>query len=256
MDEHLVIAIPSRFGAARLPGKPLREVAGKTLIAHVIERALELSAEVVVATDDQRIARIATAYSVKSVMTRSDHATGSDRLAEVAAQLRWSDSTLVVNLQGDEPLMPIDCLRAVVDALRDDPGAAAATLMTPIVHMHEVLDPSCVKVVCDQQSRALYFSRAPIPWARDAWSRARDTMPASPVYRHLGLYAYRAVTLRRFAQLPQSPLERIESLEQLRLLENGLAIAVRVAPQEIPAGVDTEADLQRVEALLLQRRDL
>ncbi len=251
MTEKVVIAIPSRYGATRLPGKPLREIAGKALISHVIERALSFAnCSVVVATDDPRIADIASAYGVTPVMTRAEHPTGSDRLAEVAAKLGWRDETIVVNLQGDEPMMPISCLTAVVEALSEDTSAAAATLMTPILQMHEVLDPSCVKVVVDLRGRALYFSRAPIPWARDTWAQTREQLPTTPIYRHLGLYAYRSGTLRRFAGLAQSPLEKTESLEQLRLLENGLPIAIRVAPEAIPAGVDTEADLHRVAALL------
>lgn len=251
MSDPIVIAIPARFGASRLPGKPLREIAGKPLIAHVIDRALGFEAgELVVATDDERIARVALDRGVRAVMTQSSHATGSDRLAEVGRVLRWSDQTIVVNLQGDEPLMPQSCLRAVIAALQADPGAAAATLSTPIEHSEQIFDPNCVKLVTDQRGRALYFSRAPIPWARDAWAKNCGELPAGAAQRHLGLYAYRAATLQRFAQLPQSPLEKLESLEQLRLLENGLAIAVTLAPEPIPAGVDTEEDLERVARIL------
>jgi 3-deoxy-manno-octulosonate cytidylyltransferase (CMP-KDO synthetase) len=246
MSEDFVIAIPARFGASRLPGKPLRLIAGLPLIAHVIKRAQLLpGAVIVVATDDSRIAGIAEDLGVRSAMTRSEHATGSDRLAEVADQLGWSDSTVVVNLQGDEPLMPASCLLAVVAALEQDGGAAAATLATEVTDIAEMFDPACVKVVCDQRGRALYFSRAPLPWARDAFARSRETLPPTPALRHVGLYAYRAGTLRRFAQLPKSPLEQAESLEQLRLLENGLAIAVRLAPEAIPPGIDTPEDLER-----------
>lgn len=256
MRERLIIAMPARYGASRLPGKPLLEIAGKPLIAHVIERAAQMpGCERVVATDDPRIADVARSLGVDAVLTRTDHPTGSDRLAEVAERLGWPDDSIVVNLQGDEPLMPLSCLHAVVDALREDPGAAAATLATPIVHAAEVHDPACVKVVADQRGRALYFSRAPIPWARDAWAQDRQALPPGlPVQRHLGLYAYRAGTLRRFAALKQTPLERYESLEQLRLLENGLAIALRAAPEAIPPGVDTPADLARVAQLLMTAR--
>ena len=252
MSDPIVIAIPARFGASRLPGKPLREIAGKPLIAHVIERALSFDeGELVVATDDARIAKVAEDRGVRAVMTQSTHATGSDRLAEVGRVLNWSDETIVVNLQGDEPLMPQSCLRAVIAALQADPGAAAATLSTPIEHIEQIFDPNCVKLVTDQRGRALYFSRAPIPWARDAWAKNRGELPASATAsRHLGLYAYRAATLRHFSQLPQSPLEILESLEQLRLLENGLGIAVTRAPEPIPAGVDTEEDLERVAKIL------
>ena len=254
MSERIVLAIPARFAASRLPGKPLRMLAGRPLIAHVIDRARCLhGTEVVVATDDPRIASVVTSLGVDVAMTRADHATGSDRLAELAVARQWSDDTIVVNLQGDEPLMPVSALLAVIEALRSDPGAAAATLATPVSEVAEAFDPACVKVVCDVLGRALYFSRAPVPWARDAWARDRDVLPPTPLLRHLGLYAYRAATLRRFSQLAQTPLERAENLEQLRLLENGMGIAVRLAPEMIPPGVDTPEDLVRVEtALALQ----
>jgi 3-deoxy-manno-octulosonate cytidylyltransferase (CMP-KDO synthetase) len=226
------------------------------LIAHVVDRAKALAdVEIVVATDDQRILDVATAMGIEAVITRPDHATGSDRLAELAGKLDWPDDAVVVNLQGDEPLMPVSALRAVIEALRVDERAAAATLATAIQSVREAFDPACVKVVCDRSMRALYFSRAPIPWARDVWAADRSVLPDSPMLRHLGLYAYRASTLRQFSLLPQSPLERVESLEQLRLLENGLPIAVRLAPEPIPPGVDTEQDLARVEAALMQRTE-
>ncbi len=251
MVERTIIAIPARYAASRLPGKPLRLLAGRPLIAHVVDRArLMTGVEVVVATDDQRIAEVVQAMGVTVAMTRPDHATGSDRLAELVDTMGLPDDCVVVNLQGDEPLMPVSALHAVVGALRDDEGAAAATLATPVVSVREVFDPSCVKVVCDNAFRALYFSRAPIPWARDCWAIERNELPTPKPLRHLGLYAYRAATLRRFSRLPQAQLERVESLEQLRLLENGMAIAVRMAPEPIPPGVDTEEDLARVAAEL------
>jgi 3-deoxy-manno-octulosonate cytidylyltransferase (CMP-KDO synthetase) len=251
MSERTIIAIPARYAASRLPGKPLRLLAGRPLIAHVVDRArLMGGVEIVVATDDQRIADVVKAMGVAAALTRSDHATGSDRLAELADALQWPDDSVVVNLQGDEPLMPLSALRAVIDALHADKFAAAATLATPVVSVAEAFDPACVKVVCDHAGRALYFSRAPIPWARDAWGNDRSVLPIPPPLRHLGLYAYRAATLRRFARLPQAPLERVELLEQLRLLEYNMAIAVRMAPEPIPPGVDTEDDLARVAAEL------
>ena len=254
MSERVILAIPARFAASRLPGKPLRVLGGRPLIAHVIDRARCLpDAELIVATDDQRIASVVTSLGVDVALTRADHATGSDRLAELVVARQWADDTIVVNLQGDEPLMPLSALSAVIDALRADPSASAATLATPVSGVAEAFDPSCVKVVCDRFGRALYFSRAPVPWARDTWSRDPEALPATPLLRHLGLYAYRAVTLRRFSELAQTPLERAENLEQLRLLENGMGIAVRLAPEPIPPGVDTPADLARVEtALALQ----
>lgn len=251
MAERIVVAIPARFGSTRLPGKPLLNIAGRPLLAHVVDRArLLVDAEVVVATDDVRIADLAAGLGVQCAITRIDHATGSDRLAEVAQQQSWPDDTIVVNLQGDEPLMPVGCLKAVVDALRLDPAAAVATLATPVNSIDEIFDPSCVKVVCDLRGRAMYFSRAPIPWARDAWSQDRDALPTPRPLRHLGLYAYRAKTLRQFAALAPGQHERAESLEQLRLLENSLPIVVRLAPEAIPPGVDTPADLERVARLL------
>lgn len=251
MAERVVVAIPARYGSTRLPGKPLLLVAGRPLIAHVVERARLLrDADVVVATDDARIADLVTGLGTQVAITRDSHATGSDRLAEVAEQLSWPDELIVVNLQGDEPLMPLSCLQAVVDALREDPRAAAATLATPVATMEEVFDPACVKVVCDVQGSALYFSRAAIPWARDTWSQDRRILPLPRPLRHVGLYAYRARALREFAALPHGQHERSESLEQLRLLENGLRIAVRMAPEPIPPGVDTPADLERVARLL------
>ncbi len=246
----ITIAIPARMKATRLPNKPLLDIIGRPLIAHVIDCARRFeAAEIVVATDDLRIAEVAEREGVVAILTREDHPTGSDRLAEVADRLEWPDTQIVVNLQGDEPLMPQSCLRAVVDALRGDAGAAAATLAMRIDNIAEALDPNAVKVVSDHQGRALYFSRAPIPWPRDAWHTAQRELPAgAPMRRHLGLYAYRAGTLRRFAALPPAPLETIESLEQLRLLHHGYKIAVRDTPEAIPPGVDTPEDLARVRA--------
>lgn len=262
MAERLVVAVPARYGSSRLPGKPLLPICGKPMIVHVVERALALTGvEVVVATDDPRVVEVVAPLGVGSVLTSIDHPTGSDRLAEVAERLRWADDTIVVNLQGDEPMMPLSCLVAVAEALRLDPDAAAATLATPIESVAEFLDPSCVKVVIDASGRALYFSRAPVPFPRDFWKQQRDQLPAERPWRHLGLYAYRARTLRAFAGMPQGRLEKTESLEQLRLLEHGLTIAVGVAPEAIPAGVDTLEDLERVESVLrasanIQRRVL
>lgn len=246
-----IIAIPARYGATRLPGKPLREIAGKPLLAHVIARAQAFGeAEVVVASDDQRIIDLARQLGVDACLT-GDCATGSDRLAALAALRGWPDAARVINLQGDEPLMPLSCLRAVLALLDSDPDAAAATLAIPVASIEEVFDPNVVKLVRDRQGRALYFSRAPLPWARDAWRSARRELPPGQAWlRHLGLYAYRVGSLRRFAQLPPSVLETVESLEQLRLLENGLPIQVGLAPEAIPAGVDTEEDLRRVEELI------
>lgn len=249
-DLHFVVAIPARFGSTRLPGKPLLPIAGEPMIVHVARRALEAGADdVVVATDDERIVA-ALDGRVRTVMTRSDHASGSDRLAEVAATLGWPDDTIVVNLQGDEPLAPPSGIRAVAQALVED-DVPMATLATPLLGVDELFDPNCVKLVRGVNGRALYFSRAPLPWPRDAFARDRGGLPAhGPFLRHIGIYAYRALFLQRFAALPATALERTESLEQLRALEHGHAIAVRIAPEPFVAGVDTAQDLARVEAML------
>ncbi|HVT33521.1 MAG TPA: 3-deoxy-manno-octulosonate cytidylyltransferase [Rhodanobacteraceae bacterium] len=246
-----IVAIPARFASTRLPGKPLLPIAGKPMIVHVARRALEAGAGVVVvATDDERIAAALDGSGVHVAMTRGDHASGSDRLAECAMRLGWSDETIVVNLQGDEPLAPSSGIRAVAAALAEG-SAPMATLATPIRSADELFDPNVVKVVRAASGEALYFSRAPVPWPRDAFARDRTALPVDvPFLRHIGIYAYRAGFLRRFAALPQTPLERIESLEQLRALEHGFAIAVRDAPEAFPPGVDTAEDLASVERLL------
>jgi len=249
-----VVAIPARFGSTRLPGKPLLPIAGTPMVLHVARRALAAgAAEVVVATDDARIQAALEGCGVRVAMTRADHASGSDRLAEVAAQSGWADDTIVVNLQGDEPLAPASGIRAVAQALVED-DAPMATLATPLASSEELFDPNVVKLVRRGDGRALYFSRAPLPWPRDAFARDRATLPGDvPFLRHIGIYAYRAGFLRRFTALPPTPLERAESLEQLRALEHGHAIAVRIAPEPFPAGVDTADDLARVERLLAER---
>lgn len=246
-----VVAIPARMASTRLPGKPLAPIAGEPMIVHVARRALAAGAsDVVVATDDARIAAALAGSGVRAVMTRADHASGSDRLAECASAFGWSDDTIVVNLQGDEPLAPASGIRAVAAALAKS-EAPMATLATPVRTVEELFDPNAVKVVVDAGGRALYFSRAPVPWPRDAFAGRRDVLPpAMPFLRHIGIYAYRAGFLRRFAALPRTPLEQVESLEQLRALEHGFSIAVREAPEPFPPGVDTPEDLARVERLL------
>jgi 3-deoxy-manno-octulosonate cytidylyltransferase (CMP-KDO synthetase) len=241
-----VVAIPARFGSTRLPGKPLRLIAGEPMIVHVARRAREAGArEVVVATDDARIADALAPLGVAVCMTSPAHVSGTDRLAETAAQRGWSDDTLVVNLQGDEPLAPPAAIRAAVDALIAS-GAPIATLAEPITGTDELFDPNCVKLVRDAQGLALYFSRAPIPWHRDAFARDRVTLPPGPWLRHIGLYVYRVGALRDFARMPPGALEQVEALEQLRALEAGWRIAVALSPEPFPAGVDTEEDLARV----------
>jgi len=246
-----IVAIPARYASTRLPGKALLPIAGEPMVLHVARRALAAgAAQVVVATDDQRIADVLRAAPVKVVMTRVEHPSGTDRLAECAEQLGWSDSTIVVNLQGDEPLAPPAGVRAVAQALADS-AAPMATLATPVSGTHELFDPNCVKVVVDRTGHALYFSRAPLPWARDAFAANRETLPPAGTFlRHIGIYAYRAGFLREFAHLAPTPLERCEALEQLRALEHGHRIAVRLTPDPFPAGVDSPEDLARVRALL------
>ena len=235
-----IVAIPARFASTRLPGKPLALINAEPMVAHVVRRALAAGArEVIVATDDDRVAQALRDFSVRVVMTRRDHASGSDRLAECAEQLGWADDVIVVNLQGDEPQAPASGIRAVADALAQS-DAAMATLATAVLSADELLNPNCVKVVVAGNGNALYFSRAPLPWPRDAFAQSREHLPGGiPFLRHIGIYAYRAGFLRRFAQLPPTPLERAESLEQLRALEHGFAIAVRLAPEPFPAGIDT-----------------
>jgi len=246
-----IVAIPARYGSTRLPGKPLRLLGGEPLIVHVARRARDAgAAQVVVATDDARIVAALADSNIEVCLTRADHASGSDRLAECADTLGWPDDTVIVNLQGDEPFAPAAGIAAVADALVED-SADMATLAAPIESAELWFDPNCVKVVRDVRGRALYFSRAPVPWARDALARSRTSVPDDiEVWRHIGIYAYRADFLKAFARLPATPLERAESLEQLRALEHGHAITVRITPQVFPPGVDTEEDLARAERTL------
>ena len=246
-----IVAIPARYGSTRLPGKPLRLLGGEPLIVHVARRARAAgAAQVVVATDDARVVAALADSKIEVCLTRVDHASGSDRLAECAVELGWPDDAVVVNLQGDEPFAPAAGINAVASALVED-DADMATLAAPVESAREWFDPNCVKVVRDMRGRALYFSRAPVPWARDALAHDRTAVPEGiEVLRHIGIYAYRADFLKMFARLPATPLERAESLEQLRALEHGHAIAVRITPEAFPPGVDTEADLARAERTL------
>lgn len=247
---HFVVAIPARFASTRLPGKPLLDLGGRPMVLRVVERALAAgAAEVLVATDDARIESALAGSGIEVVMTRADHPSGTDRLAEVSRLRGWSPDTLVVNLQGDEPLAPVSGIRAAAETLACS-DAPMATLATPIHDAAELFSPSAVKVVRDGQGRALYFSRAPIPWARDAFASAPGVLPpGGPWLRHIGIYAYRAGFLATYVTLPQGMSEQLESLEQLRVLEAGFAIQVGLAPEPFPAGVDTPADLERVRAV-------
>ena len=249
-----VVAIPARFASQRLPGKPLSMIGGEPMVLHVARRALDAGArEVVVATDDERIVRALDGFGVSAMITRADHTSGSDRLAECAQLRGWSDETIVVNLQGDEPLAPVSGIRAVASALSQS-TSPMATLATPFLSAEEFANPNYVKVVVAQNGHALYFSRAPIPWARDAFADAVTTLPNDfPSLRHIGIYAYRAAFLQTFSKLKPTPLERAEVLEQLRALDYGYSIAVRIAPEAFPAGVDTQEDLERVREIVKAR---
>ncbi len=248
-----IVAIPARYAASRLPGKPLRLLGGEPLVLHVARRALQAGArEVWVATDVTRIADALTDSGVQVAMTSASHASGTDRLAECARIAGWSDGTIVVNLQGDEPFAPADGIACVASAVAES-GAGIATLATPIDDIDSLLDPNTVKVVLAGNGDALYFSRAPLPWPRDAFAFDRTTMPEGRWLRHVGIYGYRVSVLQAFAALPMGALEQIEALEQLRALEAGWRIAVRIAPSPFPPGVDTPEDLARAEQEWQQR---
>jgi 3-deoxy-manno-octulosonate cytidylyltransferase (CMP-KDO synthetase) len=221
---------------------------------HVARRALAAGAsEVVVATDDSRIRDAVAGMPLTVCMTRAGHVSGTDRLAECAARLGWPDERIVVNLQGDEPFAPVEGIRAVVKALGESP-AEMATLATPFDDTATLFDPNAVKVLRAANGLALYFSRAPVPWHRDRLANDRVSALPTAALRHIGIYAYRAGFLRRISDLPPTPLERAEALEQLRVLESGFRIAVGLSPVPFPAGVDTEEDLSRAEARMLAER--
>jgi len=249
------VLIPARFASTRLPGKPLADVAGKPMIVRVAERARQSgAARIVVATDDERIRDAATAHGFESVMTRSDHATGTDRLAEAAVRLRLPAEHVVVNVQGDEPLLEPALIRQMARLLEGASDAAMATACHPIDDAREAFNPNVVKVVLDARGYALYFSRATIPWARDAFAADSERIPPGlPLYRHYGLYAYRVSFLLDYPTLPPAPIERFEALEQLRALWHGHRIVVAVTEGTPAPGVDTEADLERVRALYTER---
>jgi 3-deoxy-manno-octulosonate cytidylyltransferase (CMP-KDO synthetase) len=240
------IIIPARYASSRLPAKPLLCETGKYLIQHVYERACESSADVaVVATDDARIYDAVRSFGGNVMMTRDDHPSGTDRVAEVAAQF---DADIIVNLQGDEPLIEPATLDMVAQLLADDREAMMATLATPIASLEQWRDPNCVKVVCDKQGRALYFSRSPIPHVRDG----EPDFATGRFLQHLGLYAYRRDFLLKLATLPPEPIEVTEKLEQLRVLALGYAIQIGVVPHA-HRGVDTPADYERFVAMYRKR---
>jgi 3-deoxy-manno-octulosonate cytidylyltransferase (CMP-KDO synthetase) len=245
------VIIPARYGSSRLPGKPLADIAGKTMVQRVYERARESAAErVIVATDDARVADVVRGFGGEVCMTSPEHASGTDRLQEVATALDAAENRILVNVQGDEPLIPPQVINQVARNLASNSAAGVATLAEPITSCDDFLNPNIVKVVAEASGLARYFSRAPIPWPRDAFARERNVLPEglSP-RRHIGIYAYRAGLLNQFVSWPMAPIEQFEALEQLRFLYNGHAIHVADACEEVPGGVDTEQDLERMRAL-------
>lgn len=243
------VVIPARYASERLPGKPLLDLAGKPMIQRVYEQATKSAAEqVVVATDDDRIAKVVDAFGGSVVMTRGDHVSGTDRIQEVAAKLGLSDDYPVVNVQGDEPLIPPDVIDQVAFLLLAD-NVSMATLCEPIDSLTDFADPNVVKVVMNEAGEAIYFSRAPIPWDR---TKGHEGVPAG-ASRHVGIYAYRVKLLNEFVSWPPGRLEQIEKLEQLRILERGIKIGVARADTSIPPGIDTASDLERTLAVLANR---
>lgn len=244
-----IIVIPARYHSTRLPGKPLLAIGSKPMLQHVYERAQQTAASaVIIATDDKRIQAVAESFGAQVCLTAA-HPSGTDRLQEVVSKLGYKDDTLVVNVQGDEPLIAPQLIEQVANNLAQS-SADVATLCYPISQADDLFNPNLVKVVFDQQGYALYFSRAPIPWARDGFAKAPKQMPQAQYYRHIGLYAYRAALLQRYVKWQPCELERLEALEQLRVLWYGGKIHVAVAKVEPVAGVDTPADLERVTALM------
>jgi 3-deoxy-manno-octulosonate cytidylyltransferase (CMP-KDO synthetase) len=248
-DYHIVI--PARLASERLPGKVLLDIAGKPLLQHAWQRAIESAAlSVVIATDNQSIIDVAESFGAKAIMTSTEHRSGSDRIAECADILGWPDSHLVVNLQGDEPLMPPSCLDQVAALLDQYADCEVASLYWPMDTSEEIENRNAVKVVTDSENRALYFSRAAIPYAR-GYENVDTALAAGIEWkRHLGLYAYRLAALRRYTSCEPTPLEKAERLEQLRMMEQGARIAMAKACEFIPAGVDTREDLERVRQFL------
>lgn len=253
------VLIPARLASTRLPNKPLADLAGVPMIVRVAQRAMHSGAQhCVVAADDATIVAACAAAQVPAILTRTDHPSGSDRLAEACTQLGWHDDTIVVNVQGDEPLIDPDLVAAVAQALRAHPDCVMSTAAHAIRDVQDFHNPNVVKVVCNHVGQALYFSRAPIPWWRDGppptTGTATPALPHAPAaLRHIGIYAYRAGFLKQFPQLSAAPIEQCESLEQLRVLWHGHRIAVHITPHAPAAGVDTPEDLARVRALLSSR---
>ena len=246
------VVIPCRYASTRLPGKALAPIGAKPMVQWVYERAAAAGArEVLIATDDERIVRAADAFGAQALMTAATHASGTDRIAEVVRQRGWPPEDIIVNVQGDEPLIPPALIGQLAELLGAQPQADIATLATPVESLAELLDPNAVKVVSDARGWALYFSRAPIPWNRHgAAAGLASQREYAGARRHIGIYAYRAAALTRLAQLPRGALEELEQLEQLRALEHGLRVYVADASERPGPDVNTAADLERVSALL------
>ena len=248
------VLIPARLGSTRLPNKPLADIGGAPMVVRVAQRAMQsTAARTVVATDSPEVIEKCTLFGVSAVLTRADHASGSDRLAEACSLLGLDDKDIVVNVQGDEPLINPTLIDAVAHLLNERPDCAMSTAAYPIDQLADFLNPNVVKVVLDARDTALYFSRAPIPAARDfageAWWKAGSELP-KPL-RHVGIYGYRVGFLRQFPGLPQAPMEQLESLEQLRALWHGHRICVHISDEAASLGVDTPEDLNRARKLFL-----
>ena len=249
------VIIPARYGSSRFPGKPLADIGGKPMVVRVADQARKSGADdVLVATDDRRIAAAVKAHGHRAVMTLRRHTSGTDRIAEVAARRRYPARHIVVNVQGDEPLIDPRLIARVAENLARHRAADIATACTPIGDVRDFRNPNIVKVVIDCDGYALYFSRAPVPYARDAFARGIRSLPAGlPVYRHLGIYAYRSGFLRRYAGLSPTAIERHEALEQLRALAHGHRISVAVTRKSPHPGIDTPRDLQLLRRAIRHR---
>lgn len=245
---HFNVVIPARYASTRLPAKPLLDIAGKPMVIWVAEKAQASGADqVVVATDDERIFNVVTQYGYQALMTKADHQSGTDRIAEVACTLSWPDDAVVVNVQGDEPLISIKTIRAVAERLTNDAEAVMSTACYQITNVEDFKNPNVVKVVVDENGRALYFSRAPIPFPRGTDFTQLERVEA---LRHIGIYGYKVRFLKQYAQLKATTIEAIESLEQLRVLSYGYSIAVHQTTELPEIGVDTQEDLDAVRRIM------
>jgi len=245
------VVIPARYASTRLPGKPLLDIAGKPMVVHVADRAKSSGAiQTIVATDDVRIMEAVNRHGHAAMLTRADHVSGTDRIAEVALREGWQDDAIVVNVQGDEPLIEPSLIIEVAATLANNKEAVMATACHSIHTKSDFINPNIVKVVLDKQGHALYFSRAPIPYPRDVFASNAELPSGMPVYRHVGIYAYRTQFLKQYAYIPPAAIEQYESLEQLRVLYQGYKIAVAISENAPATGVDTEADLAYVRSVI------